>query len=67
MGAQPREYTAEVRIFSSFADRCVAEWAATLVPPAAGRDVDGAELEAAAAQAARAEIRACLDAALRAM
>ena len=56
-----------MRIYASFADRCVAEWAATLVPPAAGRDVDGAELEAAAAQAARAEIRACMDAALRAM
>ena len=65
--AQPREYTAELRLYPSFTDRCVVAWSATLVPPAAGRDVDGHALEAAAAQAARAEIRACLDAAIRAM
>ena len=65
--AQPREYSAELRLFPSFADRCITEWSAVLVPPAAGRDVDGAALEAAAAQAAREEIRACMDAAIRAM
>jgi len=56
-----------VRIIPSFANRCVVTWSAELVPPAAGPEVDGKALEAAAAEAARREIEAFLDAAKRAL
>ncbi len=54
-------------VIPSFADRCVVDWRAVLVPPAAGAAADAPAAEEVALAAARAELLAFLDAAERMM